>query len=653
MTATNSPGDKFVLLFTTGGGDLSQFRDTFTDYYNVPPSNIKEVSGCSSYTSEYESLATQINGHVPAGDVPPGMTKSNTLFVIIEGDADAEGIISGTDKVSWENVRKSFDGEFIPFSGPPVPSEVNYFTGCEVNVVCVTPNVNALKNEWDLNISLENGTLMLVNNIAGDLLNTTDKTNFITAWNDLMRLTRTDALNAERLVTMTGIANDIHGASIATFFVKNRPAGNTDPFYPGRFRLLIRDGNHPGIGLNWWNSPDIWIENSCYSNEGNNRYMVGENNDIKVRVTNEGAHPLRPCHIGSTVFPYPFSSVTGDAVSNDSVDNVLKAGETLIHTRTYDFPPLVDHRCIRSLIHHDTITIDLGDPSNWDPVNIYPEAQKNITPAPVSCTGGGGEAPGGGNMPAPVPPENPEDPPPDPEGAGEDTLDNIRNFREMELLIENPFREKRTFKLIIPPLSKKTGKLINTKLFSFNEKSPVKTYPVKIKNDRTDIFTFTLYPGQHINLMAYISVKKGVKEFKRCEIPMELLVQRKKLKTFFRTPVFRRLKKYASIAGISFDLVHESVSPEFEIMGRDNEPAEGAVVFMSTVNGRQAAKILTGKDGKCRFSDINPGAYKVWAFKGRLISGPYIINAYPVKGKPEPYKILLGRKDQSDLKEVT
>ncbi len=649
MTATNSAKDKFALLFRTGTDDLSVFKDTLHEYYGYPIANIKESTGCANFTSDYMALANQIDAHVIDGTVPSGTT-SKTLMVIIVGDADTTGLNDGTNSVTWEIVRQAIKGEFVPSSGPP--TTVAYTGDCEVNVLCITPFADGLKAAWEGDIPLANGTLLLVENEADDSLDPAVKSAFISSWNDLMKLSNPTILDAEKLLTVSAVATEIHGGSIGDYFISQRPGTNTDPFYPGRYKLLIRDGDHPGVGSSWWNSPDIWITNSCYpdngTNEGNNRYMVDEDNDIHVRVTNEGCHSVQPHYVGITVFPYPFATGDSNPEASREVAAVLKPGEvtagSFMYKWTYDFPATPDHKCIRSLLHYDIMSFDINDPSLWDANNVYAEAQKNITPAPVSCPeGGGGEPPGGGEMPPPVPPEQPEDPPPDPDGAGEKTVDHIRNFREMELLIENPFKDKRTFKLLVPPLNKKLRESIDLKLFSFNEKRSAKIYPFKLRNRRPSVITFSLMPGQQLNLMAYISVKKGVKGFKKSEIPMEVLVQKKRLKLFFRAPIFRDFKRYGSIAGVTFELVQESVSMGFEVVDRGGKPVSDAIVFVSTINQRQAAKLITDKEGKCYFKDINPGAYKVWAYKGRLIKGPEIINAYPRKEKIGPHRIILDK----------
>ncbi len=651
MTATNSNSDKYAFLFRTGTDDMTPFEDTLKDYYGYLPANIVSSSGCANLINDFKALAVTIEASSPSGSVPSGETPMNTLFVIISGDADSSGLTDGTDSVPWLDLRDMLSGQF-PGSGPiPLPETINYDTECEINVLLITPHCQALRSEWLNNIPFSNGTLLLPETEADDSLTAAKKSSFISSWADLMRLANPSILTVDKLVSIDAISADIYPAGTTGYFIAQRePADIGDPFYPGRFELLIRDGDHPGVGSSWWNSPDIWITNSCYTdipaNEGNNRYMTGEINKVHVRVYNTGCHPLLPNHIGVTVFPYPFA--TGDTnvtPVNTSVNNVLfPGGSELLYTWDYDFPAGVDHRCIRAIIHYDAISPGIDQPAIWHPHTSMQEAQKNITPASISCSGGGGEAPGGGEMPAPVPPGEEGGTPPDPEGAGEKSIENIRNFRELELLIENPFRNKREFRLVIPAEVAKLRKKLDIQLFTFSPGKPGRIFPVKLKKKKENLVSFTLMPGQQLNLMLYISVRKGVKEFKKMEISLEVIVQRTDVNQIFRAPVLRSFKKFGSVAGITFDVSNESVDVSAEVVDSSGKPVGDAIVHLSTVNGRQAAKLITDSKGKCEFRKINPGAYNIAAYKGKLWSGKVIVNAYPRKDKSGPNKLVIKRR---------
>ena len=102
MSATSSPSDKLLFLFTTDSDDLSGIKSALQDYYDFPAANTYETSGCDTFINTFKSVIYALRGSDPDpainsyltpdpnGKVPASETNKLTLVVVISGNADTD-----------------------------------------------------------------------------------------------------------------------------------------------------------------------------------------------------------------------------------------------------------------------------------------------------------------------------------------------------------------------------------------------------------------------------------------------------------------------------------------------------------------------------------------------------------------------------------
>lgn len=174
----------------------------------------------------------------------------------------------------------------------------------------------------------------------------------------------------------------------------------------GKPDFLIRDGNHPGVGLSLDASPDIFITHPIWDGAGNpdlpdNQYIQDADdggvfeNKIQVKVLNIGTHPVRKYSVGVIRYDTSTAAGTGEKrvketdlsgevlcpipIPND--DTEPEDTPTLLFSKISEFSdipfPTQFHESIRAKAGLETITD--ADLDTWDYENDYSQAQLNIS----------------------------------------------------------------------------------------------------------------------------------------------------------------------------------------------------------------------------------------------------------------------------------
>lgn len=626
MSATSSPSDKLLFLFTTDSDDLSLIRTAFQDYYKVSSANTFESSGCPNFVSSYKSVIEALRGTDPvpgnnvfktpdpAGKTPAGEPSSLSLVVVISGNANSSGLIdNGSNTLSWGTIRQTIFGT-IP---NPVPRTYDYQVNTEVQVVFVTPFCSSFLTECDTNGMpvVYKGTIVTAPTVT-DQIDQTGREAFLNQYaNELMLYGSTPTDNYGRL-SFNDIAATL-GVADANHF-RLIPAATTEKYYPGCAFLGINDGSP-----DWWESPDIYI-----NDPGNDLYDVGVVNTVYVNVHISGAHPVDNFWIGTKHFGSGLGS--SDALRVEQIiagslimPDVLTPGDDCLYSYDQLFESTTVHRCIVARAKFAAIiSTDIDDSSEWSIQANPDEAQRNVDPASASPSPTQPPKPDEGNNPDPDPEPGEEDE----NNTGDRSLRNLRGFKEHIYSILNPFREKRRFRLVLRDEFQKNAENIK---FSFHQLREGRvTGQYKLTTKPYTYIPFTIEGGQKIEFMMYLAVKPKLKLKKDFRLPMEILVENKAKRTLnVRKSAFTRLDKaFVPIGGLTLKVAQQAFNIKGFVFDRKGKPVSQAKIKISTVNGRQSAILKTDKKGAYTIAGINADAYRIsaetkdWYTKSKIVN---------------------------------
>ena len=413
---------------------------------------------------------------------------------------------------------------------------------------------------------------------------------------------------------------------------------SNDPNYLGKPTFLIRDGDQQTPAEYKHESPDIYINVI-----DNDLYNVGDNT-VYISIKNNGTHPVRTFWIGTKHFGSGLGSSDAWNIENPSVPAslpaVLKAGDGFLLDYELNYDPLgATHRCILARASlEEIVQTSLDQYSDWAyTINDF-EAQRNIDPVPAPPPVEPPPAPDEANDPPQDPPPEPEpepEPDPDPDteepdqsGGGSKSVRNIRGLKEHIYHIKNPFKEKRKFLLVFPDFYDKYRELFDIKWFELVDEKREELLPLRILDKPSKHIPLDIEPGENKKILFYLAMKPKVRFEETIKLPFEILVEKPQTLLYnLRLPVAKKFwSTHVSISGLTVAIKQAAGTIRASVWNKDRRPLPGALLFIKTVNGRQAAVLRTGKSGTIILRNINPDVYKISVETDRWHSVPKFIN---------------------------
>lgn len=715
MAHTSSNQDKFAFLFTGSTSiaeylkDVEEVYKLLTEYYNYLPSNIIVAEGASVFTGTFSALppANQkiigtkadlrtafdyfaLNMVLPNSNSVYGTTGPyrNSVLVYFTGPGRFAGqsyiVVNGTEEFdgTWftSMLQTPFDPSYVP--GPSEPDD-NYMPNLRksyVNVVIQSGEAGVLKpavqNCTFLNQRLFIGACGIGSAAGGtewdSATNPDGLHDFTWAWLKGLKL-------EEKFPVSTAVPlNDIYAAKYLdelSGVVPNIPLERSKQFaesknnvtdyaflntgevekFLGYFEMFkIRDGDEAPTPRAWYESPDIWINNSDFpaSDMDNDYYKPGSPNEIHIRINNIGTSPVRTFYIGSKIYHSGGGGDGDEHIPSAPVDILITAGKSAEYVYSYSFDDGFVHRCIIAAAGLTAFT----DMSYKNPYAEADTAQRNLDAIMTKSSSGGAPDTGEAVVDETDPREDAEpevvtgtpgnngttDPGTDP---GNDTgntgtgttgqtetesrsVKNLRGFREHTYFIKNNYRLTHTF--IIPPPEnlKELKDIINVSFYRLYKpkdgKGERRILLLKsLKEFPVNGIPVIVGPGAEAEILMNISFLRGAKTEKELKAAFEILIVRKNLGKRVFSLLFPGFFKPAGVkfAGVTVRLKMAAGSTVTgTVIDHNKKPVGNAFVFLSTANRRQSAVVKTNKEGIYRFPDIDPDYYFVWASIDKSVS---------------------------------
>lgn len=678
MAITNRPEDKFAFLFT-GRTDARYLEDlknvfkTITEYYNYPTidppdvlaSNIWVVSGDSALSasdfpganlvniSDADELQAAFEIFANAASTPPPSDMNTALLYFTGGGSSGTLHLNPSGSVTIDNtwltarLNGTYNGNMLGIN-------------CHINVVMQQSYSGGFDNvfssaffcqQWSFTSAC--GSTETVDTDGDD----TYGSFFTYAWTmglQLQKMPSTSTNNAGKyadeltpvgeqlIVSMKQARNfaDEYCDEVSALNISSNPPdcstfGDSQQ-YLGKPAFLIRDGDQQTPQEAMHESPDIYI-----NSEGNDLYNEGDNN-VFIRVNNNGTHPVRTFWIGAKHFGSGLGSTDALIIENPgqptALSPILKPGGVFIHSYILTYDPLgATHRCIRARATLDEIVAtSLDEYADWAyTINDF-EAQRNIDPVPAPPPQEPPPAPDEANDPPQDPPPEPEpEPDPDPDaeqpdqtGGGAESIKNIRGFKEHIYHIKNPFKEKRRFLLAFPDVYDKYRELFDIKWFELVDDVKKELLPLRILDKPYKHIPFDIESGENKKILFYLAMKQKVEFKEKIKLPFEILIEKPKNKVpNLRIPVIKAFRPtHVPISGLTVAIKQAAGTISASVWNIEKKPLPGALLFIRTVNDRQVTVVRTGKSGTIIMRNINPDGYKIFVETDRWHSATKFVN---------------------------
>jgi len=400
MPITTNSSNKFAFLLASSKdagrlADIQMVFDTLTQYYNYLPANIWVVIGeTGASTGSFGSanitsvtntsdLTNAFNAFTANGAADSTML----LYFSVQTGTGSSLVLAGTDiNSSGDWIEDNFD----------VPDD-------EVHIVVERDEAETLAQTM---YDLLGATKTSRTSSCGSGFTAgagTSGSLFTEEWTKGLKFEAFSGSYADEMLTgEIGLISNLISLKQANMYADTAMAGQNStydasdhPLYLGKPNFLIRDGDHPGVGLSSDKSPDIILSytgGGASTDEFFQDTSGSYENKIQVKVLNIGTHPLRKYSVG--VIRYDTDTAgTGEK----SVDNVSLLNEVLcpipmpsdatepantlllLFSKISEFSdikfPTQLHETIRAKAGLETIT----DLDTWDYENEYSQAQLNIS----------------------------------------------------------------------------------------------------------------------------------------------------------------------------------------------------------------------------------------------------------------------------------
>lgn len=404
MSATSSSADKYLFLFRTDDDTLNPVKTALQSFYKYPTDSAHffEVTGCNNFKSSYESLILSLmpgtppvcKNPDPSGKVPVGESKKNTLIVIISGNANSSGLITGnptvTSSLTWQAIREILKGIIIPAVGPP--QTYLYQQNTEVHVFFLSPFCNSFLSECiSHGIPVTSGTMLVPQSSmdSDSITHQSLRNTFLFNLANELKLNTSTALDTYGRISFNDIAAALPGVTTGTDFKLMAP-NPTDKYFPGYSWFEIEDGDP-----DWFRSPDIIIKHSApYDTpEYEQSYLKdssGYLNTIDVHVKIIGTHPVKSFKVDLGVFmDTEIIGVDEPSVKSvKSVTGLLLPDTVTVPDVSFDTVQLLFEN-FNAIVARATIEGD-AEFSDTDPEQNDYEAELAISyfpvPIPLTCS---------------------------------------------------------------------------------------------------------------------------------------------------------------------------------------------------------------------------------------------------------------------------
>ena len=413
------------------------------------------------------------------------------------------------------------------------------------------------------------------------------------------------------------------------------PVWNTagDVHYLGKPAFFIRDGDDRLVPQPWYESPDIYI-----NAVDNDLYNVGVNNTVHIITKITGTHPVRSFWIGAKHFGSgigdTYAIQTENMAIGSGLTSVLKPGDSheFSYVQMFDVTTTETHRCIKARAQLlEIMDEEIDEYGDWSDALIQAndfEAQRNVDPLDM---GGPPEdttpPPGDAETPDTDPPKDEEE---DVNNTGDRSLKNLRGFKEHIYTINNPFKEKRKFKIVLHKEFEEYSEIFSFKFLKLTEvKKRSKLEPLRTYKSPYPNIILTIDSLEKINILFYLALKPGVKMKKEIRLPIEIFVEKKgrrRIKNLRKTTLNKMSSTFVPVSGITIKVNVKDISIKGIVLNKQGKPVPDARVFIRSINGRQASVLKTDEKGKYLMPHINPDSYKMfvktkeWETKEKIVN---------------------------------
>ena len=614
MAITYRPQDKYAFLFTgpTQGRfmkDLENVFEVLTDYYNYPPANIMVVFGSAP----------------PATPTFPGATTA-TIGSVTDLDTQLgnfAAMASGPVPLGWKSALVYFTGGgldapvrlVIDASGATTIDPVwltprlNAITACHVNVVAQQAYGGGFENALTASMLTQWSFTHACGATEGPSFgNSTLGGYFTDAWVRGLKMVQLPAgtvdagsfadqlgagAQAANLQISMGEAEEyVHQIFDSLNYTTALPVPNIPghtaaggPQYLGEQAFLVQDGS-----TQWWESPDIVLSHPNHPWVPPGDLWIPDlpgatppyNNTIAITLLNKGTHPARRYSLGIELFR------TGTSVTNtqNTVCDTVPAGGLLLpgQTDTFEWNTLFEdgltHECIKVEAERLCGDVDYV----WAPNVEQNEAQRNtdemaIVPPPAS--------------PMPYP--------------------GLQGFRKHGYGFRNPFDGPRTFIVPMPEILAKYADVLKLDWFA-TRPGQAEEFPLEIHPRPFPHLRFILKSDEARDIVVAARLKPEFPLDGEVELPFQILVEGEWRGNDVRAAnLTAELPTFAPLAGFTVVIRAGAATLQGVVTDREGRPAEGAKVFLRTVDDFQGAALTADKGGKYQFAGINPDVYRIRA----------------------------------------
>jgi hypothetical protein len=330
------------------------------------------------------------------------------------------------------------------------------------------------------------------------------------------------------------------------------------------------------------------------------------NNWINVVVRNHGTHPIRKYDLGALVF---LSGCSGAGNSDDITLNNTSLGGilcpvpctdpvkpndgTIIRSYTHEFLQIhfdnQNHRCMRARAKFsDGVPFDFTT-WTWGITTMDDEAQRNTDfwEANKSLSGG-----------------------------TETGTEPVTGTRKGMIRIENMFKLRRKFYLVLPPEIDKLSPILKARWSVVKKEKAIDLEPVSRMNGRVRLLEFDLLPGKFADITFELKTTPKFKLEKELQLhfPITMKGHWKLGKKWPRN--FYVLPDQALIGGVTLVIQQGSADLFGNILLKGEKPSKKTQFVIHTQGKTQIAKIIVAPDGSFSVKGIDPGIYRYYATDG-------------------------------------